>query len=245
VAAVLAGGLGVLPACGSRTASAQDDATPSEARYYVSTFGIQIEMQVRYHEARTLTGVRLLAGGKPADAVFYPLDGSDPEPPPSTLSVTPGDVVTVDGVVQVPCTEEATLPVAEINSGAEGSTRIDRFAPDSLTDYRDAVEQWCARPFTMVVTGARTTPRGEQRLTLQLSNPKPDAVTIESRAVQGDGYAWDPTSIEVGGGRVATMTITGQSEVARECPPTPPWETDDLLVDGQPLYPSPEGASAC
>lgn len=208
-------------------------------------FGIQVVMRLGFNEARTLTDVRLLADGKPFDAVFYPLDGSDPEPPPATVSPASGDEVTVEGIVQAPCTGDASLPVVEVESSAPGAGRTYLFTSDSTAAYRDAVEEWCARPLTMVVTGMRITPEGEQTLTLQLSNPAAEAVTVESRAVQGDGYAWDPATLEVGGGAIETLKITGRSEVATECPPTPPWETNDVLADGQPLQPSAEGVSIC
>lgn len=148
-------------------------------------------------------------------------------------------------IVQAPCTGDASLPVVEVESSAPGAGRTYLFTPDSTAAYRDAVEEWCARPLTMVVTGMRITPEGEQTLTLQLSNPAAEAVAVESRAVQGDGYAWDPVTLEVGGGAIETLKITGRSEVATECPPTPPWETNDLLADGQPLQPSAEGVSIC
>lgn len=112
-ALLLAVGLGAsaLTSCVSGDATAKDsrDAATVHADYYASEHGVRVGIKVGYSEAREVTGARLVAGDESVHAPVYPLDGTDPDVEPESVTLVPGGQVSLEGVLLVPCSVPARL----------------------------------------------------------------------------------------------------------------------------------------
>lgn len=227
-----------LTSCG--TASVWADVLPGAVRidadYYVSEYGVRVGIRAGYPESRVVTEARLVTRDGSVAVPLYPLDGTDPDEPPESVTLGPGDQVLLEGALLARCPSTRDLPVFEVVSHATGagSERTDRFAPADVRGYQRAVKAWCSRPLTMHVTGSSVTPEGDYTLHVELSNPHPDPVTVTSEQVVGSS-SWQEATVVVPGGSIEQMTIHGHGPP--ECAATPPWETGDVRADGRVITP--------
>ena len=229
--------LSVLTSCGSRNGTSSDThgATRVGAKYYGSEYGVRVGIRVGYSEAREVTGARLVTSDASADVSLYPLDGTDPDPPPESISLEPGEQVLLEGTLLVPCAGTRETPVFEVSSESDGSQQTDRFAPADTDGYHRAVATWCDRPLTMHVTRSMVTPAGVYELGVEFINPGADPVTVISARVHEGSSSWKETAVVVPAGGTAHMTIHGQGPPG--CAATPPWETGHVRADGQVIRP--------
>jgi hypothetical protein len=239
---LLAAGLGASAptACGFGGATAKDsrDTTTVHADYYASEYGVRVSIRVGYAEARKVTAARLVAGDTSEKTSLYPLDGTDPDVPPETLSLARGEKVLLENTVLVPCAGAHEAPVFEVDSESHGSQRTDYFTPANVAGYERAVAEWCARPLTMNVTGSSATPEGDYELRVQFSNPGLDPVEVTSEKVDDGTSTWQEVTVVVPAGSIEPMIIHGQGPP--DCAAIPPWESGHVHADGEVIRPESE-----
>lgn len=235
-------GLSALMSCGSstETPTASQDATSVHADYYVSEYGVRVGIRVGYDDARTVTAARLVIGGKSQHTALYPLDGSDPDAPPKTITLERSAQVLLENSVLAACAGVPVIPVFEVDSRTNGEVWTDRFRPANVAAYRRAVAEWCARPITMNPTGSSVTPDGDYEIYVQFSNPGPDPVTVTFDRVEAGPSTWDAATVAVTGGGITEMTLHGHGPP--DCAVTPPWETGHVHADGKIIRPEAEGS---
>ena len=227
--------LSALAACASppdRSAAQGRDATPISSEYSVSEYGVQVAVQVGFAEDRLLTGAQLVWEGGAEEVGLYPLDGTDPEPPPETLDLPGGVQVLLEATVLAACPEVPSLPVFEVQTVRAGKQITERYVPNELMEFEDAFAQWCERPFIMTVGRARSTPEGDCTYLLRLHNPGPSTVTVVSERVSGERWVWESGRSVVPAGTIGSLIIRGHG-----APPGAPWESGHVLADGQPIAP--------
>ncbi|HET9420594.1 MAG TPA: hypothetical protein VFO49_05615 [Nocardioides sp.] len=91
---------------------------------------------------------------------------------------------------------------------------------------------------TMSVVDSSVTRHGGYELTLEISNPGPETMTVVVRPRPHAESRWRPTQRDVPGGAVERLTVVGRGPPG--CGAIPPWETGDLLVNGAPVVPAVE-----
>ncbi|QKE03199.1 hypothetical protein [Nocardioides marmotae] len=234
-------GVAGLTSCASGGAAVRDadGGTRIQADFYASEHGVRVGIKVGYPESREVTDARLSTGEESVHASLYPLDGTDPDREPASVSLAPGDQVLIEGVLLVPCAGPGTTPVFEVVSESQGAERTDYFTPANLETYEQAVAEWCARPLTMNVTGATVTPDGDYELRVELSNPGPEPVTVTSAEVSSGSSTWQETTVTVPAGTIEPMVIRGHGPP--ECAATPPWESGHVRADGEIIRPASDG----
>lgn len=184
-----------------------------------------------------VTAARLVTRDGSVEVSLYPLDGTDPDKPPESVTLGPADQVLLEGTLLAGCSGALDLPVFEVSSHAPGTSshRTDRFAPADVRGYQRAVMAWCSRPLTMHITGSSVTPGGDYVLRVELSNPQPDPVTVTSEQVVGSS-SWQEATVVVPGRSIEQMTIHGHGPAG--CAATPPWETGHVRADGRVIRPT-------
>ena len=238
-------GLGALTSCGSGHATSTDpqEVVPVHADYYAEARGVRVGIRVGFEDAREVVEARMVTGDGSVDVGLYPLDGTDPEPPPETLSLGAGDQVLLEGMVFVPCLGESRAPVFEVDSEADGSRRADRFTVANPSGYDRAVAESCDRPPTMYVRGSSATPAGEYELRVEFVNPGPDPMTVTSERVDDGTSSWQESTVVVPAGEIVPMTVHGHGPP--NCAVTPPWESGHVRVDGDVITPEDGYAGWC
>lgn len=217
----------VLAGCGA----AQGDATTTvPADYYADEYGVRVGVSVSFPQDLVVTGARLLWDDQVDEVPLYPLDGTDPDRPPDTVSLEAGAEVLLEGQVVAACPEAPAQPVFEVEVRRGGRVETERLVPGDPTSFADAFEVWCGLPVVVHVTGSQHWPDGRFEVHLQISNPGPAPVAVASSRVERRDTTWNPSSVVAPAGALTSMRIEGHSLLS--CSVTPPWESGDLVVDG-------------
>ena len=215
--------LGGLAACGTATDQSTDqglDAKPKASEYFVSEYGVQVGVRVGFAEDRRLTGARLVWETGSEEVGLYPLDGTDPEPPPDTLDLPQGVKVLLEGNVLAACPDVPSLPVFEVQTVRAGEEITERYVPNEPTKFADAFDQWCELPFIVTAGRARSTPEGDCTYWLRLHNPGPSTVAVVSEGMSGGHWVWESSRAAVPAGTIGSLIIRGHG-----APPRAPWES--------------------
>ena len=232
-------GLAACEDSAARSAAEPRDATPVATEYFASEYGVRVGVRVEFSEDRRLTGARLVWDGGSEKVALYPLDGTDPEPPPETLDLPQGVQVSLEGSVVAACPDAPSLPVFEVLTVRDGKEITERYTPNGTSKFEDAFQQWCELPFIVTMTGSRSTPEGECTYWLRLHNPGPFPVVVVSQTVSGGNWSWESARSAVPAGTIGSVTIRGHGG-----PPQAPWESGHLLANGQPIAPGDGVATA-
>lgn len=236
-------GASAFTSCGAGDGAGQDPGggAPIRAEYHADEYGVTVAIKVGYPEEREVTGARLLAGDESTRASLYPLDGTDPDGQPSSITLAPDEQVSLEGALLVPCSGEHDAPVFEVVSRADGVRVTDLFQPSNADGYQQAVREWCDRSITMSVSGMRSTPQGDHELRVQFSNPGPEPVTVTSEEVDDGTSTWQAASMVVPAG-ITQLTIHGHGPSG--CAAPPPWESGHVRADGEVIRPEPDASAA-
>jgi hypothetical protein len=231
-----------LAACATpvdRSAAEDFDAIPIASEYFASEYGVRVGVRIGFSEDRRLTGARLVWGEESEEVALYPLDGTDPEPPPKTLDLPQGVEVLLEGSVVAACPDAPALPLFEVQTVRRGEEITERYTPNEASRFVEAFQEWCGLPFMVTLTGSRKTPEGECTYWLRLHNPGPSTVVVVSEEVSGGPWVWESARAAVPAGTIGSVTIRGHGD-----PPTAPWESGHLLADGRPIVPGGGAATA-
>ena len=235
--------VGALAGCGDdsrprgRDTTPIADAAPMAAEVFTSEYGVRVGIHVAFAEDRVLTDVRLQWAGGSTEVSPYPVDvGYDSDHPPRPVPVAAGTQVLLEGTVLAPCPDTPSTLVFQARSTGAGGPWTDRYLVDDADTLGPAFAAWCRRPPTLWATGMSETPDGASRLTVMLSNPGPEAVRLESAAVDDGDTSWGAAEVVVPAGTMTSLTIRGHGP--SRCAIAPPWEDDHLLLDGRPIRPA-------
>lgn len=215
------------------------EVTTVKAEYFVNEYGVRVGIRVGFPEARKVTGARLVAADETVDLSLYPLDGTDPDRTPETLSPARGERVLLEGSLLDLCSGATETPVFEVDYELNGENRNDYFGPANHAGYQRAVDQWCDRALTMMVTGSSVTLAGVYELNVEFSNPGPDPEDVTSAQVDDGSTSWQEVAVVVPGGSIEQMTIRGEGPP--ECAATPPRESGHVRSEGKVLLPISDG----
>ena len=235
--------MSVLAGCGTGGDSAANAVpTPVHAKYYVSEYGVRIGISAEFDQTREITDARLLWDDQSDEIGFYPTDGTDPETPPDSITVQPGDPALLEGRLVAACPDAPNLPVFEVVSRYEGAEHTDRFVPDEQRGFENAFAKWCRRPVSMHVARSSVTPEGDYELRVEFTNPGPSPVQVVSESVEDAKSTWQRASVIVPAGSTRPLRIFGHGPP--ECAALPPWDTGHVRADGEIVTPS-EGNEWC
>lgn len=108
-------------------------ATLAPVQYVVTDDAVQLTVEIRFHEERTLTAVRVL------------LDRVDPVDVEEPLLLRAGESVRLQTTLTGTCTDPPRLPVFEITTEVAGRASVDHFLPVGDDGFEPAFVRWCAR----------------------------------------------------------------------------------------------------
>lgn len=237
LAALALAACGTEPSTRSGTDPVTDDAQPAAARVHTSEYGVRVGIEVGFAEDRVLVDIRLTWAGGSTEASAYPLDvGYDSDHPPEPVPVAAGTHVLLEGTVLAPCPDTPSTLVFEARSTGAGGPRTDHYLVDDADTLGPAFAAWCRRSPTLWATGGSNTPDGDYRLTVALSNPGPEAVRLESAAVDDGDTSWRAAAVVAPAGTITSLTIRGHGP--SRCAIAPPWEDGHLRLDGRPVRPA-------
>jgi hypothetical protein len=159
------------------------------------------------------TGGRVLVdGGRSDDSCFTLVNGEDLDYCPDPLPVPAGTPVLVEDGLQPDCRVPVTkTPVFEVDSQrSDGEKHVDRYALDDPVAWKAAVEQWCAKGPSVLISQSSVKPHGDFMVMLTVTNPGVEPITVSSAAYEGDGISWDAAQVVVDPGKSGTLTLRGQ-----------------------------------
>jgi hypothetical protein len=107
--------------------------TLAPVEYAVSDDAVRLTIEIRFHEARTLTAARVI------------LDRATPVDVGEPLLLRPGESVRLETVLTGDCPDTPRLPVFEITTEGEDGSRVNRFLPFGDPDFESAFTAWCNR----------------------------------------------------------------------------------------------------
>jgi hypothetical protein len=231
-----------LAACSSSSpGTASSPAKGIEAKVFADAeFGTMLGIAVAFPEDRVVTGARLLVGDQELRASTYPLDGTDPEPPPDPLPLAADVRVLVEARVPPDCDVPAGAPVFVVTSKtANGRSRDDRYSVSNGGEFRRQAENVCRLGPVLAVAGSTERPDGSFTVGLHVTNPGAPAEVVAREWTDGKTH-WRAARAEVPSGGSVTLQIHGTGD---GCSHEGPWEHGQVTLDGKVLDP-PDEASA-
>lgn len=107
--------------------------TLAPVEYSVSEDAVRLTIEIRFHEARTLTAARVLLDQA------TPVDVGDP------LRLRAGESVRLETVLTGECPDPPRLPVFEITTEGRDGPRVNRFLPFGDAGFEASFTEWCNR----------------------------------------------------------------------------------------------------
>jgi hypothetical protein len=228
--------LGALGACGgSGTASPAPDRRIESELFGDPTWGTTVDIAVDFPEDRMVTGARMVIGDRDLRASLYPLDGTDPEPPPDPLPLAAGVQVSLEADLPPECDVPSETPVFVVSSKPKGGkSRTDRYVISNADDFRKQAEKVCRSGPQLSIAGSTGWPDGRFRIRLRVTNPGTSAAHAVSHQRTSGRTVWRSAQAEVPAGGSVTLEINGTGE---GCSHDGPWMHGMVTLDGVPLDP--------
>jgi hypothetical protein len=107
--------------------------TLAPVEYSVSEDAVRLVIEIRFHEARTLTAARVL------------LDRATPVEVGEPIRLGAGESVRLETVLTGDCPDPPRLPVFEITTEGQEGSRVNRFLPFGDADFEASFTAWCQR----------------------------------------------------------------------------------------------------
>lgn len=227
-----------LSACGSGASSA---GKRIEAQVFSDPiFGTTVGIAVDFPEDRVVTGARMRIGERNLRASVYPIDGTDPEPPPDPLPLAAGVQVSLEAGLPPDCDVPSETPVFAVSSTTkDGESRTDRYAISNAGEFRKQAEKVCRSGPQLSVNGSTEWPDGRFRIGLRVTNPGTSAGKAVSHERTMGRTVWRAAQADVPAGGSVTLEINGTGE---GCSHDGPWMHGMITLDGVPLDPPVQGA---
>jgi hypothetical protein len=228
-----------LAACGTTTDTAAPKKGGLQADVFASAeFGTRLGIAVEFPEARSVTGAQLRVGDQVLRASLYPLDGTDPEPPPDPLPLAGGVRVSVEATLPPDCDVPGGAPVFVVTSKTQdGRSLEDRYPVANVREFRSTAEKMCRLGPRLRLAGSTVRTDGSFTIRLAVTNPG-EAAELVSREWTRDGARWQAARAEIPAGGSVTLKIQG---TGNGCSHEGPWEHGQVTLGGTALDPPVEG----
>ncbi|WP_027863138.1 hypothetical protein [Marmoricola sp. URHB0036] len=231
----------VLAACGSVGSAPSGADRRIEAELFADpVWGTRVGIAVDFPEDRMVTGARMMVGERVLRASLYPLDGTDPEPPPDPLPIDAGVRVSVEANLPPDCNVPSATPVFVVTSKPTGGkSRIDRYMISNPGDFRNQARKVCRAGPQLSINGSTIWPDGHFRIGLLVTNPGGSGQVVSREWTSGH-TRWRSAQARVPAGGSATLEITGTGQ---GCSHDGPWAHRLITLDGVELDPPAEGSA--
>jgi len=234
-AAVVIAGVTAIAISGQRSTGpvgSPDDITIST---YVDKWGVRLQMTTVFPDDREVIAGHVEVGNATGRATIYANDGTDPDAgPPVPLRLPAGTSADVEATVQPDCADGMPdrIAFAITSRLADGSSVVDRYAPESTDVYESAYRIWCHVGVGIQVGGGGLA-EGQAFVAVRIVNSTTDDITFEMPALDGVGVQWQALSTTVHAQDQANLTAVGQGFRCGEGMPVP-WSIGRILVNGKP-----------
>jgi hypothetical protein len=227
---------GTVAGCGTVRHPAGNTHGPVEVRLpmeFTSDFGaVRMGVRVDFEKDLRISAVHLLWSGESQRIGIYPLSGdADPEPAPTSMDLAAGDQVLLEGNIAPRCGEAiGPLPTFVVRTAGRVHQR---FVPSNTAELEHTVASWCAQGPTVRSGNVTSFPDGRYRVTLEVSNPGPQAAVVTLKSSAGARGSWNAAHLSARPGRTSELVVTGRGP--KECRVDAPWKDGHLFVDGRPV----------
>jgi len=237
--AVGLGSVAALALSDSGTTAGRGAATQSKKMdVYVDEFGVRVGMQTTFDEAVTLSSPILRAGALHDRASLWPEDDKDHEfEDLDPLTLAAGTPVLIEGKLRPDC--DGSDPGSEVlfsvkvRTGDEPAA-TSRFSASNSQLLRGATKKWCALGPHVRVHRSSVAPNGAAIIRLVLTNPGPDAISVEIPAYATPHVSWTAASASVPEGEDVDLVVRGtniQCQRGEEAS----WLEGRMRIDGKPF----------